>query len=227
MVRECFKTNNGMLFDPSKFKAIGIAPESFYPKVKERPAPLEPSPDLKVSTNNILKPGIFGRAKSWVSSFWKKPTKAATGKNSEYEGYTEEQRDLVDALAPLYDQLVIKRAKWFLLEVLPLTKKPPSDMEADMYWWNPKRLWAGHSANWWKGRSLLPPKNPEQVGAAKVERAVKTVLDDRWAKIRVHRTVKARMACAGDEKTPRYVPKAHLNGVTFDMVDPKLIQWVD
>jgi hypothetical protein len=61
MVRECFKTKNGMMFDPAQIAAIGIAPDSLYPVVKSRPAATECTSDLRVSTKNILKPGVLSR----------------------------------------------------------------------------------------------------------------------------------------------------------------------
>ncbi|KAJ7785035.1 hypothetical protein DFH07DRAFT_1054492 [Mycena maculata] len=214
MVRECFKTKNGMMFDLAEIAAIGIAPDSLYPVVKSRPAATECTPDLRVSTKNILKPGVFSRTSSWVTSWFKSPKPAAQD-YSIYATYSEEQLDLVDTLAPIYDQLVINRAKWWVLEI------------AWLQMWSVVKRKFEYRQNWGRGRTILPPVNAALIDAVTAVAKGQVPLNPRWAKVRVHRTVKARMACPGDGKTPQYVPNALLNGLTLDKVDPKLIEWVD
>ncbi|KAF8156140.1 hypothetical protein BJ912DRAFT_1012934 [Pholiota molesta] len=216
MVRECFKTKNGMTFDPAEIAAIGIAPDSLYPVVKPRPAALEVPKDVKISTDNILKPGVVSRATSWVKSWFTKPPKTQKADKSIYETYTEEQLDLVDALAPIYDQLVIAKAKWWVLENSWL-----------QMWSVPQKKFI-RRRNQGRGRTILSPVDAALTDPAATAAKGQVPLDPRWAKVRVHRSVKARMECPGDAKNPRYVPIALLNGEqTLDKVDSKLIEWVD
>ena len=217
MVRECFKTHNGMTFDPTRLAKIGLAPDSLYPTVTPRPAAVEPAPEQRVSTENILKPGMVQRASAWVTSWFPSSPAARvapdTGANDTY--YSEEQRDLADALAPLYDQLVINRAKWWALENVWLQM------------WSVTKKTFERRRNQGRGRTILPPVDAALTDSATATARGLVPLNARWAKVRVHRTVQARMACAGDGKTPPYVPKALLNGLTLDKVDPALIEWVD
>ncbi|KAJ7471879.1 hypothetical protein FB451DRAFT_310413 [Mycena latifolia] len=215
MVRECFKANTGMMFDAAKIAAIGIAPDSLYPVVKPRPAALECTPDLRVSTKPILKPGVLSRTSSWLASWFKTPPKPAEPDFSVYATYSEEKLDLVDALAPIYDQLVINRVQWGGLELLPLQM------------WSVVNRAFEHRQNRGRGRTILPPADVALTDAAAAVAKGQVPLDPRWAKVRVHRTVKTRMACPGDGTTPQYVPKALLGGLTLDKVDPTLIEWVD
>ena len=39
MVRECFKTKTGIMFDPSRLRRIGLDPATLYPEVLKRPDP--------------------------------------------------------------------------------------------------------------------------------------------------------------------------------------------
>ncbi|KAJ7457840.1 hypothetical protein FB451DRAFT_1274346 [Mycena latifolia] len=213
MVRECFKTKNGMMFDPAEIAAIGIAPDSLYPVVKPRPAAIECTPDLRVS--NIPKPGVLSRASSWVASWFKPPPKPAVPDFSVYATYSEEKLDLVDALAPIYDQLVINRAQWWGLEITPLQI------------WSVVKGKFKYRQNFGRGRTILPPVDAALTDAAAAVAKGQVPLNPRWAKVRVHRTVKTRMECLGDGKTPEYVPKALLNGLTLDKVNRELIEWVD
>lgn len=213
MVRECFKTHNGMMFDPAKLAAIGLAPDALYPIVQPRPAALAPAPEQRVSTAHILKPGMARRASAWVASWFRDPPPAPAARRAAVA--SEAQRDLGDALAPLYDQLVINRATWWALENVPL-----------QMWSIAKKAFV-RRRNQGRGRTILPPVDAALTEATTAAARGLVPLSTRWAKVRVHRTVQARMACVGDEKTPRYVPKALLNGLTLDKVNPALIEWVD
>lgn len=219
MVRECFKTKNGMMFDPAEIRGIGINPDMLYPEVNTRPDPLEPTPDLKLSTDNIIKkPGVVKRFGSWLKSWIVTPPKPEKPDYSVYKTYNEEQLDLVDALAPIYDQLVLNKAKWWILENTWL--KGYSVQEKRDIW----------RRNVGRGRTILPPVDPELTDPVKAAAKNEVPLDPRWAQLRVHRTVRTRMTCAGDDKNSRYIPKALMNGETaLDKLDPalNLIQWVD
>ncbi|KJA26200.1 hypothetical protein HYPSUDRAFT_159080 [Hypholoma sublateritium FD-334 SS-4] len=213
MVRECFKTHNGMTFNPAKLAAIGLAPDTLYPVVQPRPAALAPAPEQRISTDHILKPRMASRASAWVASWFRDPPPTPAPRRAPVG--SEAQRDLADALAPLYDQLVINRAKWWALENVWLQM------------WSVKNKAFERRRNLGRGRTILPPVDAALTDAATAAARGLVPLSARWAKVRVHRTVQARMACAGDEKTPRYVPTALLNGLTLDKVDPALIEWVD
>ncbi|PPQ86694.1 hypothetical protein CVT25_006769 [Psilocybe cyanescens] len=217
MVRECFKAKNGMMFNPAGIRDIGIDPDTLYPAVKTRPAPLEPTPDLKLSSDNIIKkPGVIKRVGSWLKGWFTTPPKPEKPDYSVYKTYDEEQLDLVDALAPIYDQLVINKAKWWILENTWL--KGYSVQEKRDVW----------RRNLGRGRTILPPLDPDLTDPVKAAAKNEVPLDPRWAKLRVHRTVRTRMAYAGDDKIPRYIPKALMNGeTTLDKLDSDLIKWVD
>ncbi|KAH9478759.1 hypothetical protein JR316_0009220 [Psilocybe cubensis] len=216
MVRECFKTKNGMTFDPAEIRSIGINPDMLYPKVVERPAALEPTPDLKPSTDTIKKPGVIQSAGSWLKSWFVTPPEPEKPDYSVYETYSEEKLDLIDALAPIYDQLIVNKAKWWLLENTWLKGYSPQEK---------RDVWR---RNLGRGRTILPPVDAELTDPVKAKAKHQVPLDPRWAKLRVHRTVRTRMACAGDDKNPPYIPKALMNGeTTLDKLDPELIQWVD
>ncbi|KAF8958363.1 hypothetical protein BDZ97DRAFT_63466 [Flammula alnicola] len=217
MVRECFKTNTGLMFDASKLAAIGLAPNSLYPVVLPRPAAHTHTEDLKVQTKAPPKPGMASRAVSWVASWWSKtPPPPPKPDTSIYKTYSEERLDLLDALAPIFDQLIINSAKWWVLENYPLK-----------VWSHAKNDYI-HRANNKRGRSIQHPLALEAASpAAAAAKGIKPV-HPRWCKIRVHRTVKTRMECPGDDKLrSRYVPAAKLGETPFDKLDPKLIEWVD
>lgn len=141
-----------------------------------------------------------------MKSWFKTPPKPTAPDFSVYGTYSEEQLDLVDALAPIYDQLVINRARWWGLEIVPL-----------LMWSVVKRTFESHK-NWGRGRTILPPVDAALTDAAAAMAKFQAPL------VRVHRTVRARMAWLGNDKTPQYVPNALLNGLTLDKVDPKLIE---
>ncbi|KAH9478760.1 hypothetical protein JR316_0009221 [Psilocybe cubensis] len=213
MVRECFKAKTGITFDPAEISAIGINPDALYPEVLERPAALEPTPDLKPSTVTVKKPGVAQHAGSWLKSWFSTPRAPET---QDYRVYTEEQLDLMDALAPIYDQLIIHKMKWWLLEHIWLKGYSPQEK---------RDVWR---RNLGRGRTILPPVDADLTDPVKAKAKHQVPLDPRWAKLRVHRTVRTRMACVGDDKHPPYIPKALMNGeTTLDKLEPALIQWVD
>lgn len=100
MIRECFKTNTGILFHSSAFKQIGLDPATLYPHVTERPPPVygnAPKPN----------PDALGPADTTMSQC-----------DPECTFTSEEQEDLDDALSPIYDQLRISWP-WWILEIIP------------------------------------------------------------------------------------------------------------
>ena len=108
MIRECFKTDIGILFHGSMFKQIGLDPATLYPHVTERPPPIygnapEPNPDA--------------------------PEPADSDPQSTF--ISEEKEDLADALSPIYDQLRISWP-WWILEVIP--QKQQFQKDGDNKW---------------------------------------------------------------------------------------------
>ncbi|KIJ66604.1 hypothetical protein HYDPIDRAFT_86193 [Hydnomerulius pinastri MD-312] len=114
MIRQCFKTNTGILFHRSMFKQIGMDPASLYPHVDPRPpaiyqTPLPPSPP---GTPNSLK-RLMVQAPQVIKN---DPMIVVYSDGGTF--VNEEQEDLADALSPAYDQLSIA-PYWWVLEVLP------------------------------------------------------------------------------------------------------------
>ncbi|KAH9478761.1 hypothetical protein JR316_0009222 [Psilocybe cubensis] len=209
MIREIFKKEAGILFDPAELRAIGLDPDALYPVVKTRPPALEPTSDMTLSSSNTIKqPNAIVRFGSWVKSFFVTPPKEEKPDYSIYGSYSEEQLDLVDALAPIFDQLALKTAKWALLEIVPMKIR-------------------GYTPNLGKGRVIPPPFDPRAPGSTD-DMKKKAEKDPRWTKVRVHRTVKTRMSCKTADGKERYVPRATVNGeIGLDKLNPDLIEWVD
>ncbi|THU90422.1 hypothetical protein K435DRAFT_676075 [Dendrothele bispora CBS 962.96] len=146
MIRECFKTNTGIMFTQDGLKEIGLDPECLYPTVKPRPPPL-PVGDARLRS---IPPDV----KSMLPIRY----------SSDYSILTsEEQMDLEDALAPIYDQLSLNWI-WWILELLPLKQK---FQKGDNSW----ATWFG----WNLGRGRIIPKQKKQ--GVKVHRSVKARLE--------------------------------------------------
>ncbi|KAJ7242129.1 hypothetical protein C8J57DRAFT_1452544 [Mycena rebaudengoi] len=102
MVRECFKTNSGIMFDCEGLRSIGMDPASLYPFVAPRP------PHLPVGSHR-LRPI---------------PSKSQTGvqKEQALQNDATKEMELHDALSPIYDQLNLAWFWWFL-EFLPIKQR--------------------------------------------------------------------------------------------------------
>ncbi|KDQ30789.1 hypothetical protein PLEOSDRAFT_1035733 [Pleurotus ostreatus PC15] len=98
MIRECFKTNTGIMFDAERLKNVGLDPQTLHPFVTPRP----PSP--APSTAPSEKEGLLSRPPSPF------PPVASV---------SEEEEELLDALSPKYDQLKLKPF-WWILEFIPM-----------------------------------------------------------------------------------------------------------
>jgi hypothetical protein len=109
MIRECFKTNTGIMFNSNALRSIGLDPTTLYPFVTPRP------PALSVGSLTVEKLKAPSRL-DWFTSRSKKYSRSTTDKE---DLRTEEEEELYDALSPIYDQLCLKRS-WWLLEVIPL-----------------------------------------------------------------------------------------------------------
>jgi uncharacterized protein (DUF2235 family) len=150
MIRECFKTNSGILFNTDDMKGIGLDPASLYPVVLPRP------PAIPINPSD---PTMF-----IADAPKKEPTAEEIAKISEQQlTLTEEEIELQDALAPIYDVLATGWA-WWILEVYPLKYKYQT---ADNQW---------HTSFKWNlgaGRHI-PSQSTKGV---RVHRSVKTRLD--------------------------------------------------
>jgi len=112
MIRQCFVANTGIQFHRDSFKDIGIDPNTLFPFVLPRPAPLKATPsEVARIKAEAAEPTDGAHVKSVQAS----PTAAST-----FE--TEEHEEVVDALGKIYDQLRLSKV-WWILEVLPLKKK--------------------------------------------------------------------------------------------------------
>jgi hypothetical protein len=104
MIRECFKTKSGIMFDCEKLFDIGLDPTHLYPNVLPRPPPL-PVGDNKIRRIPKRTPSVS----------------AEEAEEFDVNGM-EEQEELKDALSPLYDQLALAKG-WWVLEVLPMKRR--------------------------------------------------------------------------------------------------------
>jgi len=112
MIRECFKTGTGIMFDAQRLKEVGLDPATLYPFVTPRPPPL-PIGSACISHTPSQ------------SQFRKSQAEPQPGSSRVHEASgelrvgTEEEEELQDALSPVYDQLKIKWY-WWVFEVIPL-----------------------------------------------------------------------------------------------------------
>jgi hypothetical protein len=103
MIRQCFILRTGIMFHKNMFKDIGMDPDTLYPHVIPRPPPVPYTPDCLA--HKYEQP--FNYAKNYKETVTvKEPF------------INEEEEDLLDALAPIYDQLKMAKG-WWVLEVLP------------------------------------------------------------------------------------------------------------
>ncbi|KAF5364771.1 hypothetical protein D9758_009287 [Tetrapyrgos nigripes] len=188
MIRECFKKETGIIFAANELQShLGMDPLCLYPIVKPRPAPLPLRDDSIVQTVESVN----------KSNSEKKCPVTATS--------TEEEHDLWDSLAPIYDMLVIKWYTWDLFERFRMKK------------WDPVRG-NTHEANWWAGRRIYVNVPPSK-------EAKKYIFDK---KVRVHRSVRTRMMAKSMDPKGPYVPAASLQvGGQNISVDSDLVEWVD
>ncbi len=141
--------------------------------------------------------------------------RGASDRPADVTHYSEEQRDLADALAPLYDQLVINRAKWWALEkrVAANVVSHEEDVRAA-----PEPGPRAHDPAA-RRRGADGRSDGDGAGPSAAQRAV-------GKGARTSHGASAH-GVPGRRKTPPYVPKALLKGLTLDKVDPALIEWVD
>ncbi|KAF5317488.1 hypothetical protein D9619_013150 [Psilocybe cf. subviscida] len=198
MIRECFKAKTGILFYVDGIKGINLDPACLYPEVLSRP------PALPLNT--------FAPGESVIQRIPKKVSAAPECHDDDDDDaqylpaeltQTEEEADLKDALAPIYDQLSLA-PHWWVLELLPIRqryqdtlKKREGETDAQAELEN----WVWHEkirCNLGEGRHI-----PKQ----------------RSKGVKIHRTVKTRMEAAYDNGQ-QYKPA--VNNLALDCVT-----WVD
>ena len=115
MIRECFKSKTGIMFNSHSLANIGLDPSTLYPHVTPRPSalPVEPS-------HRIQKPSATSIPTNLRAMSIKKKKKSDFLKDLECEDSsgTEEEEELHDALAPKYDQLSLRKI-WWIPEIIP------------------------------------------------------------------------------------------------------------
>ncbi|KAJ7174101.1 hypothetical protein C8R43DRAFT_1230806 [Mycena crocata] len=152
MVRECFKTQSGIMFDGEGLQRIGLDPAALYPVVKPRP------PALPVGTARIRSISSDSESVSLKSDARTQPTLSTNEVRK-----TEEEMELHDALAPIYDQLSLAWF-WWILELLPLRQ----------HYQRGNNSWASYFG-WNMGRGRFIPK--QKKNGVRVHRSVKTRLE--------------------------------------------------
>ncbi|KIM78387.1 hypothetical protein PILCRDRAFT_75759 [Piloderma croceum F 1598] len=148
MVRQCFLLRTGILFHKTMFKDIGLDPDTLYPDVLPRPAPVPYTPDClarkyKDPINFAANDGVTVKRKEAFIN--------------------EEEEDLLDALTPIYDQLKLEKG-WWILEVLPNIRRYQKEDDT----------WT-HTLSINFGRPRIIPKQSKL--GVKVHRSVKTRMD--------------------------------------------------
>ncbi|KAF8810983.1 hypothetical protein BYT27DRAFT_7134432 [Phlegmacium glaucopus] len=161
MIRECFKTNSGILFNIEGMKDIGLDPASLYPVVLPRPPaiPIEP-----LSLNPQLCIAEVPKQKPKPTTTNEIPTTIQQVAPLQVQAQTEEEADLLDSLAPLHDQLVLKWI-WWILEFTPMKHR---FQRKDNKWIS---KWLG----WNFGSGRYIPRHMS--GGVRVHRSVKTRMD--------------------------------------------------
>ncbi|EKM79596.1 hypothetical protein AGABI1DRAFT_59288 [Agaricus bisporus var. burnettii JB137-S8] len=117
MIRECFKTNTGIMFESEGLQEIGLDPATLYPFALPRPPPLK----LK-SEHKIQKPPADPIPVRPHATLYKKRPAEIQAHHTFYPSPflgSEEAEELQDALSPAYDQLKLRKG-WWILEILPI-----------------------------------------------------------------------------------------------------------
>ncbi|KAF9257707.1 hypothetical protein L218DRAFT_1016003 [Marasmius fiardii PR-910] len=159
MIRECFKTNTGIMFHADLLEEIiGMDPAALYPTVLPRP------PALKISQEE----GHYIRTISDDSA----NSKTSTGDEGVVNGVTlrrqtEEELERIDALSPIYDQLSLAWF-WWILEFCPIRMRHQHEDNDS---------WLSY-LGWNFGRGRVIPRQVKQ--GVKVHRSVKMRLEARY-----------------------------------------------
>jgi len=155
MVRECFKTGTGIMFDSQGLRDIGLDPASLYPTVRQRPPPLSVE-NLRLRQQKSDKVAVAKPASSTGTSTG--TVVANVAPTEPPKAMTEEEHELHDALSPVYDQLQLSWS-WWILEVMPMRHR---FQRGNNKWETPVRM------------NLASPRFiPKQRDGVKVHRSVK------------------------------------------------------
>lgn len=148
MIRECFKTETGIMFISEGLRGVGLDPAGLYPYIQTRPPPLSAT-DLHIQhIPSTKEPTLqhFADVDSLIELH-----------------KSEEEHELLDALSPIYDQLSLAWF-WWMLELFPMKQKfQKSDNSWDSY--------LGMNL----GRGRFIPK--QKKGVVKVHRSVRMRMD--------------------------------------------------
>jgi hypothetical protein len=117
MVRECFKTNSGIIFHTELLREIGLDPSTIYPLVLPRPPALF---DLAKTQVVEEPPNTSFLARIYNFFFQRSGANVAQLDAQKITFTNEEEEELRDALSPKYDQLSISWS-WWILEILPMS----------------------------------------------------------------------------------------------------------
>ncbi|KAF7353957.1 DUF2235 domain-containing protein [Mycena venus] len=155
MIRECFKTNSGIMFDCEGLRSIGLDPGHLYPTVVSRPPPL-PVGNLHIRSIPSSKEQSEAQKEAALTNFANSEAAQVTQK-------TEEELELQDALCPIYDQLNLAWF-WWILEFLPLKQRYQAgdNRWVEYFGWN-------------MGRGRFIPK--QKTNGIRVHRSVKMRLE--------------------------------------------------
>ncbi|KAJ8096302.1 hypothetical protein PM082_011457 [Marasmius tenuissimus] len=116
MIRECFKTDTGIMFHSDLLEELGLDPNSLYPEVLPRPPALPITPQHRIQripTSSSALQSTKDMALQNYSAGDVNATAVVTRRQ------TEEELELADALSPIYDQLSLKWF-WWILELFPI-----------------------------------------------------------------------------------------------------------
>jgi hypothetical protein len=155
MIRECFKTETGIMFTTDGIRSAGFDPASLYPYVLPRPAPL------------LLSSSHLERIPSTASLKQKGLQHYADVENLVDIVKTEEEHELLDAMSPVYDQLELAWF-WWMLEVFPMEQRY---QRGDNTW--------GTYYGWNLGKGRFIPKQKKH--KIKIHRSVKMRMEAQYS----------------------------------------------
>jgi hypothetical protein len=129
MIRECFKTATGILFNADGLRSIGLNPSALFPIVLPRPGPKE-AKGMKIRAIPKDRPTSItadrGQQEAMLEHYaYPDGTGDAmdiNGKQIRCLERTEEEEELHDAMSPVYDQLSLA-PHWWALELVPMLHK--------------------------------------------------------------------------------------------------------
>ncbi|KAF8993795.1 hypothetical protein BDQ17DRAFT_1431501 [Cyathus striatus] len=180
MIRECFKTNTGIMFYSEGLQRVGLDPGSLYPFVRPRnPALPAAGAILQDIPTKAAKKAMLNEVH--LTNYANYDANAAPV-------LTEEEHDLLDAMSPVYDQLSLAPG-WWVLELIPikqrLDKFGTNDEDIENSW---SAMINRNIGTWNLGRGRVIPRQKKGL-------------------VKVHRSVKLRMEAEFADKR-KYVPKA-------------------